>query len=191
MVFDHFFKPSFKDCEKDSRSGITDRTESFVIVGLSQKRPNDFGAALRNDNFKNSFLKYLVSCWDNQQLQNIMESKVIYVTDDMQCHQIRVIDGKLIEAEQYHMFCSHKEADTRMIFHTKCINGGKVVVIRNNDTDVLICFLANFHLLDPSLKVWLEVGVEGSNSLRYIDLNKLHSKLGWKFCMALAAFHAF
>ena len=53
---------------------------------------------------------------------------MIYVTDDMQCHQIRVIDGKLIEAEQYHMFCSHKEADTRMIFHTKCINDGKVVV---------------------------------------------------------------
>ena len=80
----------------------------------------------------------MVSCWDNQQLQNIMESKVIYVTDDMQCHQIRVIDGKLIKTEQYHMLCSHEEADTRMIFHTKCINDGKVVVIRNIDTNVLI-----------------------------------------------------
>ena len=109
----------------------------------------------------------------------------------MQCHQIRVIDGKLIKTKQYHMLCSHEEADTRMIFHTKCINGGKVVVIRNKDTDVLNCFLANFHLLDSSLKIWLEVGVEGSKSLRYIDLTKLHSKLGWKFCMALAAFHAF
>ena len=78
LVFDHIVKPSIKDCERDSRSGIADRTESYVIVGPSQKRPNDFGAALRNDNFKTSFLKYLVSSWDNQQLQNIVESKVIY-----------------------------------------------------------------------------------------------------------------
>ena len=99
LVFDRIVKPSIKDCERDSRSGIADRTESYVIVGPSQKRPNDFGAALRNDNFKTSFLKYLVSSWDNQQLQNIVESKVIYVTDDMQCHQIRVIDGKLIKTE--------------------------------------------------------------------------------------------
>ena len=59
LAFDRIVKPSIKDCERDSRSGIADRTESYVIVGPSQKRPNDFGAALRNDNFKTSFLKYL------------------------------------------------------------------------------------------------------------------------------------
>ena len=83
------FKPSIKDCERDSRSGIAVRTESYAIVGPSQKRPNDFGVALRNHNFKTSFLKYLVSSKDNQKLQNIVESKMIYVTNDMQCHQIR------------------------------------------------------------------------------------------------------
>ena len=61
LIFDRIFKPSFKDSERDSRTYIADRTESYVIVGLSQKKPNDFGAALRNDNFKTSFLKYLVS----------------------------------------------------------------------------------------------------------------------------------
>ena len=37
--------------------------------------------------------------------------------------------------------------------------------------------------------IWLEVGHYANNTLRYIDVNKIHDYLGDRMCNALPAFH--
>ena len=45
--------------------------------------------------------------------------------------------------------------------------------------------------MDSSLKIWLDVGLNSSNTLRFIDLRQLYEQLGPKVSKALAVFQAF
>ena len=56
-----------------------------------------------------------------------------------------------------------------------------------HDTDVLIILLANaIHFQEAH--VWLEVGLSGNNTHRFIDITQLARQLGDKVCKALPAF---
>ena len=84
--------------------------------------------------------------------------------------------------------CSHEEADTRMLLHTKCVDGP--VVIYSDDTDVFILLLGNVsQLLDTYMKV-----SKGSKS-RILNINNiensLSNKYGSKFSSSLIGLHAF
>ena len=87
------------------------------------------------------------------------------------------------------MFCTHEEADTRMFFHLAGIIQPKNVVIRTADTDCLIIALANRRNYHVDTKIWLEVGTQTANTLRYINVNLLELALG-DLVGALPAFHA-
>lgn len=63
-VFDKIVTPSLKDIERDRRATSVFREENFVINGPNQKRPSNFLASLRQDNFKGALVTYLVEEWE-------------------------------------------------------------------------------------------------------------------------------
>ena len=82
--------------------------------------------------------------------------------------------------EETHLYSNHEEADSRMIFHLKSLSGRNNIVVRTNDTDVLVIILSNMDKLNASSQIWLEVGV-----------SSLYTHLGSPLCASLAGFHAF
>lgn len=66
----------------------------------------------------------------------------------------------------------------------------KHVIIRCNDTDVLIIILGNMNTFINSVNVCLEVGLISTNNLRYIHVTKLFLSLGVQLSTSLPAFHA-
>ena len=184
MVFDKIASPSIKDCERDNRAVGNNRHVTYVITGPAQKRPNIFIGALRNDQFK-------VSSWEDNSNAHILNEKELYSTRDERCYSFKVIDGVMIKKEEISLTSSHEEADSRMVFHCKLLQGSKNIVIRTNDTDVLIIFLGNMPKLDPGLHIWLAVGLQAQNKLRYIDVNKIFETLGTNLCAALPGCHAY
>jgi len=96
-------------------------------------------------------------------------------------------------------YCDHEEADTRMLYHINVSSLGHTIhtqpptnfVIRTTDTDCLVIALGCLNLLAPTVKIWMECGVLCNNTLRYINVNQLHTKLGQKLCSALPGYHAF
>ena len=56
---------------------------------------------------------------------------------------------------------------------------------------MLVIALGCLEHIPESINLWLEVGLYAKNSLRYIDVRKLFSKLGKDLCRALPAFHVF
>ena len=56
IVFDSLQSLSIKDYEIDSRAASLDRTLNFQILGESQRRPDDFRQALRNNAFKDALI---------------------------------------------------------------------------------------------------------------------------------------
>ena len=75
-------------------------------------------------------------------------------------------------------------------FHLSNIVLPSNVVVRTADTDCLVIGLGCKHLYDPSLNIWLEVGVQSNNSQRFINMNRLYSHFGETLCNSLPAYHA-
>ena len=86
------------------------------------------------------------------------------------------------------MYCTHEEADSRMLFHLKSLSSVSNVVSWTSDTDVLLIALSCWSHFNEDINLWLEVGLSGDNSLRYISVNQLFAMLGSTLCNYLA-FH--
>ena len=99
-------------------------------------------------------------------------------------------DGIMSRGIVLDLYSTHEEADFRMFFHLKYITAPEKVVIRTADTDCLIIALGLKHLYDQQLQIWLEVGLQSNNSLRCININALHAKLGETLSKSLLAYHA-
>ena len=60
--------------------------------------------------------------------------------------------------------CNHEEADTRILVHVKdaLAKGGRSVLVRTVETDVLVILIAQFHTLSstwPGLSCWVAFGM--------------------------------
>ena len=76
-----------------------------------------------------------------------------------------------------------------MFYHVSLVAALCKVVMRANDTDVIPMGCKQFY--DTSLKLWLEVGTQSKNTIRYISIDQAYEKFGSSLCNALPAFHAF
>ena len=120
FVFDKTVSPSIKDCERDSRM-INGRTSLYQITGSGQKRPSSWLDALRNDQFKETLVEFLVNSWEDDKLTSLLQEKILYANSGDTCYSYKVDDGKMVRREEYHLYCTHEEADSRMIYHLKSI----------------------------------------------------------------------
>ena len=88
--------------------------------------------------------------------------------------------------------CSHEEADTRIFLHIKdAVKGGfKTVMIKANDTDVLVIAVATFSQLQELglQEMWLAFG-QGRN-LKWISVHELTSTLAPERSRGILFFHA-
>jgi hypothetical protein len=188
VIFDKTISPSIKDSERDSR--MLDRHSSFQIKGKTQKRPDNWLAALRNDQFKESIVKYLIESWKESDKINILGEKVVYANCGDKVYSFRVSGNEVEVQQEDEYFCMHEEADSRMIYHLTKMEMNKRVVIRTSDTDVLIIALGCFEFI-RHLNIWLEVGLFSKNTLRFININQLFTTLGSKLSKSLPGYHAF
>ena len=188
LVFDKTISPSIKDCERDKRSA--ERRTAYQITGGDQARPTNWLKAMRQDDFKVAFVKFLVTYWTRQEFKDILGLKTVFVNCEDKCYSFKVDEGIVVRVleEEYH--CNHEEADTRMIFHLSKLPEKANVIIRTADTDVLAITLGSIHLLGD-MNIWMEVGKFTDNSLRFIDVTVISKALGDRLCKALPAFHAF
>ena len=98
---------------------------------------------------------------------------------------------KVVRTEERSLLCTHEESDGRIFFHVSSLENQSNVVIRTADTDCLIIEFGCREKLNPSLKLWLEVGVLSRDNLRFISVDSIYSNLGKNFCKAIPAYHAF
>lgn len=92
ITFDRYFKPSIKDYEHHLRQQ-TDLSY-FKITGPQQVRPSDFSKELKNINFKEVLVGFLINFWPTDEVAPIIGSKTVYLNCDM-CYRYEVHDGKV------------------------------------------------------------------------------------------------
>lgn len=207
LIFDKYKSPSIKDNEHVLRANfnkdycITGKIciqiplnlqykINIFLLGPEQNRPSDLSAELKNINFKESFVSFLVEHWMSApQALDIIGDKEIYISYK-KCYCYKVVRRENVCRIINEYSCEgHEEADTKIVFFLKEITGSGDVVIRCSDTDILVIALGNMAHVSQSLTVWLLFGT--GNSQRFVNVSKIYESLGSTVCKALPAFHAF
>ena len=89
--------------------------------------------------------------------------------------------------------CNHEEADTRIFVHVRhsVEKGNKVVLVKANDTDILVIAISVFSSLREIglQKLWIEFG-QGKN-VRWIPVHDICECLSQDRIEEISFFHAF
>ena len=121
---------------------------------------------------------------------NIFDRKLFYCSVDNKCICLQCDEGVLQVKDVHVLYGAHDEADIRVAFdvvHVEQLNPGNIV-IRCNDTDILIIMLSNILKFNQS-HVWLDMGLHCNNSLTFIDVKGTADKLN--YIQALPEVYAF
>ncbi len=193
FVCDTYVTPSLKTSERDRR-GAQDM--SFAVTGTDQKRPKDWQHALQSPSFKNAFFRYLAEDWKSSRHADTLRNHDVYLAIDGECHQFTEEEGVVYHELLHQYGCQHEEADTRLIFHlrqthTEYQASDLQYVVRSNDTDVMILLLYHVSHFQVTPRVWMDAGLSGNNTRRYINITQMLSKMEPVEVDALPGLHAF
>lgn len=86
-------------------------------------------------------MQFLVQSWEDDNLIPVLQGKTMFANGGNICYSYKVHDGKILKTVEPLLYCSHEEADWRMIYDLASISLPNSVVIRTADTDVLIIAL--------------------------------------------------
>ena len=187
VIFDQYFTPSIKDYEHSQRFESAEL--EYTITGPEQVRPSDFSKELRNSNFKKALVDFFILHWATDEMVPFIGNKIIHINFN-KCHSFTVNEANQVMTSIIEeLSCpKHEEADTKIIYHVCEIDYGANIVIRTADTDVAAIMLGHMHRLNDQSHVWMLTGT--GNNLRYVDLTKIHAKLGESICKSLPGLHA-
>ncbi|CAH2226959.1 jg20553 [Pararge aegeria aegeria] len=79
IVFDRYIFPSIKDTEHKLR-GM--EQANFHIEGPDQVRKKDFSLELKNVNFKEALVQFLIENWEEDYMWPYIKDKTVYVSAD-------------------------------------------------------------------------------------------------------------
>ena len=118
---------------------------------------------------------------------------VIFLALGKVCYEYSVVNGEIQchDVQDYH--CQHEEADTRNIFHMNKIleqDPTQRVVVRCNDTDILVLLLDHCSRFPQTRQVWMDAGLSGKNTRRYIGTRQLMQDMDSETVDALPGIHA-
>ena len=86
--------------------------------------------------------------------------------------------------------CTQEEADTRMLLHTHhaALHGHDKVLVRTEDTDVVVLAVSVVQYLGTPAELWLAFGT--GKHFCYLAAHKIANALGPKKAQTLPIFHA-
>ena len=177
IVFDVYLATSLK-AETRTKRGQGGRRR----VTETGKIPPNWHSFLRDDDNKTELFNFLV----DKIVENCTENTVLVTQkEDVLCNLQFNVEGL--------MPCNHEEADIRIFLHVRhAVAGGhKQVIIKANDTDVLVIAVSMFPMLCELgiKKLWISFG-QGANH-RWIPVHDVCREIGLEKSKGIPFFHAF
>ena len=158
-----------------------DDSYELYSFGSGQKTPSNLLSLLKYSNFKKEFLRFFYEEIQTSECANIFGRKVFYCSVDNEFICLQCDEEGVLQVEDVHdLYGTHDEINTFVAFHAvhfEQLDPGNTV-IRCNDTDILIIMLLNIQILSQS-HVWLDMGLDYSNSCTFIDVKKTADKLNY------------
>lgn len=183
FVADVYRPSSIKDVERARRTKAG--VQRIRITQANQKMPKQWGKFLGHPDNKNELLQFLLREFsDSRQLEGLE----VYVSAGPNCHRLSTRLPATPCQEVADLRCSHEEADTRLLLHSKHADnaGYDQILIVSPDTDVVIISLG----VIGQLKAKLGFVTGKAPNTRLIDLSMMATRLGNSLCQSLPYMHA-
>ena len=118
--------------------------------------------------------------YENIEYASVIVEKEFYCSIDNKCTKFYLVEGSLKFETIPELFGDHLEDDTRVMFHAKHADtkGLANIIIRGNDTDILIILLANVQKLSQSY-LWFDTVLGSDNSPNYVYISNLFKELDY------------
>lgn len=113
----------------------------------------DFSAELKNTQFKEAFVMFLIEHWCSDEIAEVIGQKILYISFKS-CYKYITQNGKTFRTNFSELDCDgHVEANTKVALTLHKLSGLQNVVVRCADTDILVIVLANMINFDKELTV--------------------------------------
>ena len=89
---------------------------------------------LRDHNNKSASIRFLCDAWKSQLYCSKLNSRIMFLAYEVIC--VKLTSSNVVEMEA--LYCTHEEADTRILLHAKNATEYEAVVLVCEDTDVLL-----------------------------------------------------
>ncbi|CAG9763477.1 unnamed protein product [Ceutorhynchus assimilis] len=150
----------YKDYEEATMIGVDEfSTTEYIIAGLDQARGVEFSREMSNIKFKEALVKFLSMHWSSTEATPFIGNKIINLNFDL-CYRFEVINGEVVKTTDDQLICEgYEEADTKIVYHICKLDTGSRILIKANDTDILIIMLGNMkhikdeHVEDPTKEI--------------------------------------
>ncbi|CAG9762726.1 unnamed protein product [Ceutorhynchus assimilis] len=190
IVFDRYdMDDSIKSAERQRRGQHKIGTYSIVS---SRKVPNykDF---LKSTSNKMSLIKF-VTQYLIKSSPKLPPEKVLWIAGGLQDGSMSIkVKNSGVTVDEL-LQSNHEEADTRLIFHLVHSSTGSPIVVKSDDTDVLV-LLIYFYWNDKKLnasEIYMEKGhnTTSTNKKRFVPIHLIAQNLQKPISDGLPAFHA-
>ena len=180
---------SIKAGERKRRADMYNEAPEIIIRSSQQAMPRSLKSFLSNPKNKDNLNDFVFSQWVSTMPTSLKPQQCLILSGGFRNHE-RVVSLTTNGAEELSdAYCSHEEADTRLIFHiedSKERHKITTAVIWSPDTDI---FLLGLHFCTKiDIHIWFKTGVK--EGTRYIPIHTLAEKLGNDVCSVLLPFHA-
>lgn len=177
LVFDVYTSNSLK-AETRKKRGFGARRR----VSEKGSIPKNWTNFMRDNTNKTELFNFLAT-----KVIELCTVNVVYVTTEDS-----VVSNRPVNLEGLSK-CNHEEADTRLFVHARhaAAEGRKSIIIKANDTDVLVISVS---VLPDLINIGLQtlcIEFGQGNSLRWIPVNAIHKEIGAVKSEGLLFFHAF
>lgn len=177
LVCDVYSTPSIKDMERERRGNYD---IVYHITGPEQMRPKDWQVALRSSSFKTQLFNFLAVEWENVEYLHILWDCHVYLAVNSECFCFTTVDDVIRRSTIQALKSFHEEADTRMVFHLDFVSRVQDVsniIIRSNDTYVLVIPLYHLANTEKNINVWMEAGLNSNNTRCLNSINNIIQNL--------------
>ena len=164
MVFDQYWATSIKGGEHSRRRSSS--SLEVHIHGPSMPIPKQWAKYITNPQNKINLCDFLTSTMCSRGKEQLADGKKLVIGGGYKDSKIAVSipNGALEFTEP--LTCSHEEADTRLLLHTKHASSSRSqVIIQSPDTDVLVLCATHFESISCE-EVWFKTGVR--DHLHYV-----------------------
>ena len=99
--------------------------------------------AQKSLSFKKSLIDFLMKDSHHKRHTDMIGNKKVYITSQEKCISFENINGNFVTNEEYQLYSKQEEADYRILTHLHDISPNSNIVVRANDTDILVILIGN------------------------------------------------
>ena len=190
LVFDRYREISIKDIERNRRGATSISTQTHIV---GNREVHNYRNFLKSSGNKERLAAFICDFICEKGGEALSYGKSITLAGGFS-------DGELVKkvetdsiTDMEELYSNHEEADTRLLLHaTYSAKDYSRVIVRCDDTDVLILLLYYYSRGELSEEVYMHAGhsAETVSNIRYVPIHTIAGKLQCNVCNILPAIHA-